>query len=518
VKKLNVGLFLLTLTILLIATVALSRQASTAGGFAIVSFEPEPRSLTAATNSIITLQFDKPVNPATINEDTFWAFGRWSGNKTGNYSLTNNNQTVTLAPSRPFSAGEQVMVIVANQIEADDGTPLRSAGYSYQFWIKSAVSDMQFSVIDTLSTRTTPGQHTRSYGGAATDLNNDGWLDLTIVNEDTADLRVFLNKADGTGLFNDFLVPPTPVNDRASPNETSDFDRDGFADIAVVNIDTNTVSILLGNGDGTFAPQQEINVGGAPRGIAVLDFDGDGDTDVVNTNSAGGGNLALLTNNGSGVFGAPAYVEGGITGEYSLAAADMNEDLILDLVVGGRSSSTMIVNTGSGNGTFSPVLPAQNAGGATWMINAGDVNGDGHEDVATANSDNNNGSILLGDGQGKLQPPASVPTDAFPLATDLGDIDGDGDLDWVTSSFIGDWNLFINNGGQQGGTPGTFSYLRDFEAPQAASCALFLDFDNDGDLDLALIDELADVVILTKNLSTPQLDLENYIPFLRSEE
>ncbi len=152
------------------------------------------------------------------------------------------------------------------------------------------------------------------------------------------------------------------------------------------------------------------------------------------------------------------------------------------------------------------------------MINAGDVNGDGHDDVASANSDQNNGSILLGDGLGNLQPPVTVPTDPFPLATDLGDIDGDGDLDWMTSSFFGDWNLFLNNGGQQGGNPGTFTYFRDFEAPAAASCSLFLDFDNDGDLDLALIDELADVVVLVKNLSTPELKLENYIPLIRNEE
>jgi hypothetical protein len=472
--------------------------------------------ITAPTTSSITLQFDKPVNPATISEDTFWAFGRWSGPAAGTYSLTNSNQTVTLMPSRPFSAGEQVMVIVSNQIEADDGTPLRSAGYSYQFWTKAAAGELDFETIDTLDTRTTPGQSTRSYGGSATDLNNDGWLDLTIVNEDTGDLRVFMNTADDSGLFNDFLVPPTPVNDRASPNETSDFNRDGFADIAVVNIDTNSVSILLGNGDGTFAPQQEITVGAAPRGIAILDVDGDGDTDIVNTNSSGSGNLSLLVNNGSGVFAAPVYFEGGAAGEYSLVAADMDEDAILDLVVGSRATAMMVVNKGNGDGTFTSLTPQSS--GATWMINAGDVNGDGHDDIASANSENNNGAILLGDGLGNLQAPATVPTDPFPLATDLGDIDGDGDLDWMTSSFSGDWNLFLNNGGQQGGTPGTFTFLQEFDALSAASCSLFLDFDNDGDLDLALIDELADKVILVRSNNTPPLQINNFLPFVQNDE
>ncbi len=411
------------------------------------------------------------------------------------------------------------MVILSNQIEAADGTPLRSQGYSYQFWTKAAVSDLDFSLIDTLDTRTMPGETSRAYGGTATDLDNDGWLDITIVNEDTGDLRVFMNKADGTGLFNDFLVPPSPVNDRASPNEASDFNRDGFADIAVVNIDTASVSILLGNGDGTFGPQQEITVGSAPRGIAVLDVDGDGDTDIVNSNSSGNGNLSLLINNGSGVFAAATFFEGGGNGEYALTAADMNEDFILDLIVGARASSTMVVNRGNGDGTFT-FASSQSSPGGTWMINFGDVNLDGHEDIATANSNNNTGSILLGDGLGNLQAPTTVSTDGFPLATDLGDIDGDGDLDWMTSSFFGDWMLFLNNGGQQGGQVGTFTFDQEFNAPQAASCSLFMDIDNDGDLDLALIDELADQVHIYKNNSTPPPPPTNFnfLPAVHNEE
>ncbi|MCH7491796.1 MAG: VCBS repeat-containing protein, partial [Gemmatimonadetes bacterium] len=131
-----------------------------------------------------------------------------------------------------------------------------------------------------------------------------------------------------------------------------------------------------------------------------------------------------------------------------------------------------------------------------WMLVCGDVNGDGHEDVATANSSNNNASILLGDGRGVLGSPQTVASDSFPLATDLGDLDGDGDLDWVTSSFGGDWWLYVNNGS------GGFTHTQTFPAPIAASDALLMDIDNDGDLDLGLIDELEDVVIIYKNSGT----------------
>jgi len=95
--------------------------------------------------------------------------------------------------------------------------------------------------------------------------------------------------------------------------------------------------------------------------------------------------------------------------------------------------------------------------------------------------------------------PTSYGTDPFTLSSDVGDLDGDGDLDWVTSSYQGDWRVFTNDG------DGTFTFSREFSAPTAASCALLFDFDNDRDLDIALIDELDDVVILMKNGPTLEI-------------
>jgi hypothetical protein len=467
---------------------------SLGGELVVVAVEPARHSVSALVSCPITVEFDQPINPSSVGPSTFGAFGRWSGPVHGVYTLTNGNQTVTLDPDHDFFFGEQVMVILSHDLRAAEGAPLRSAGYSWQFWTAAAPAAREFSTFDTLSTRTVPTESTRAYGGIATDLNNDGFADLTIVNEDTADLRVFLNLADGTGAYADFIEPTFPVNDRASPSEPADFDGDGFADICVANINTNSVSILLGNGDGTYGPQQEITVGAAPRGIAVLDVDGDGDVDIANTNSASS-NVSILTNDGSGGFGSPAFYDGGGLGEWALAAADMNDDGILDLVVGARTSQTIVVNTGNGDGTFS-VGSSQSSGGAVWMLVCGDVDGDGDEDVAAVNSSSNNGAILRGDGTGNLSAPEIYLTDPFPLATDLGDLDGDTKLDWVTSSFGGDWWVFMNDG------DGTFTFDQERPAPQAASCSLLVDIDNDADLDLALVDELADVVILAKNSSS----------------
>lgn len=392
------------------------------------------------------------------------------------------------------------MVIVANTIQANDGTPFRSSGLSYQFYVRAAEQpNLNLVAIDSLTTRTVPSESSRAYGGFATDLNEDGWMDITIVNEDTADLRTFLNRADSTGLFEPFLTPPAPVNDRASPSEPSDFNRDGHADVCVVNIDTNSVSVLLGRGDGTFHPQQEITVGSVPRGIAVLDVDGDGDTDIVNSN-LGTSNIALMLNDGNGVFGKATFFDAGANGEWSLAAADMDNDNLLDIVVGAQNSQRILVNKCNGDGTFSFSSSTQ-SGGRTWMLSCGDLNGDGNNDVASVNSSNNNATILMGDGSGGLAPPSPYATDNFPLAIDLGDFDGDGDLDLISSSFAGDWLLFTNDGA------GNFSLDQELFAPVAASCSLAVDIDNDRDLDLVLVDELEDVIIIMQNgglTATPQ--------------
>jgi len=463
-----------------------------AGTLAVSSLEPAARSMTAERNDVIAVTFDRPVNPATVlPRDTFWAFGRWSGPVDGTFSFADGNQTVILTPTRPLSAGENVMVILSSSLAAMDGSPLRDEGYSYQFWVTSSSASLEFTEVDRMTTRTTPGQSSQAYGGFATDLDADGYPDITIVNEITDDLRVFMNTGDGSGLFDPFMTPTVPVGNTPSPSEPSDFNRDGLADVAVANIVGDSVSVLLGSGDGTFLPQQQIVTGGDARGVAVLDVDGDGDTDIA-VNSGPAGDFALLLNNGSGVFGAPQQFGSGNSSPRGLGAGDMNEDGILDLVVGSFGADTVAVWIGNGDGTLTSQGPRP-AGGQVWMLVIGDVDGDLHEDVSSANSFDDNGAILLGDGAAGLAAPAIYATDPFTLATDLGDLDGDGDLDWILASFTGDWSLYLNDG------DGSFTFDREFPSSAAASCSLMVDMDNDGDLDLALIDEIEDEVIVLHN-------------------
>ncbi len=462
----------------------------------VTELSPRPNGLNAPIDTSIRIEFDRALDPSTVTSDNIGAFGRWSGPVGGSLQLIDANQTILFQPDTTFTSGDLVSVSLSGNLLAADGASLQAGGFSQQFWTRSQrVRNLSFTETAVMPT----GAPGRPYGGVATDLNNDGWLDITMVNEDSFDLKVFMNKADGSGTFHPYITPTTAIGRRASPSEPADFNADGNADLAIANINDDTVSIVLGNGDGTFMPQQTINVGDHPRGIAVLDFDGDGDVDVVNTNRFGS-TLSLIENTGNGVFdSSPVTIDAGLNGEWSLMAGDMNNDGLADLVVGDGDANQIRVLTSNGNGTFTPQA-IQDTGGRSWQLVLGDVNGDGNIDVASANAQNNNGAILMGNGDGTLGAATTYNVavmgsggNGFPLATDLGDLDGDGDLDWITSSFNGDWVVLENDGS------GNYSYSMELQAPDAASCSLMADFDNDGDLDLALVDELDNLVIIKRN-------------------
>jgi hypothetical protein len=407
----------------------------------------------------------------------------------GSITFSDGDSLLTWTPARPFAAGDRVLVLLSHDIRSDSGDPLRSAGYSFHYWTRTEAATLQYQETQRFSVRTSV-IGTRSYGGSAADFNGDLALDLAIVNEDTADLRIFLNSGDEHGRFDETMLAPIRLGRQASPSETADFDGDGKVDLCVANIRDNTITVLLGNGDGTFR-STFIAVGSGPRGITVLDADGDGDIDIVNTNS-GSDNLCILLNHGDGSFAAPVYFEGGGQGEWALDAADFDHDGILDLAVGLQVSQQVVIHHGVGDGSFAPGTP-RNCEGQVWQLNTGDVNGDGHTDVVVVNSNSDNAAVLTGDAAGRLGRASLYLPDAFALATDLGDLDGDGDLDWITSSFSGDWLLYRNNGA------GVFQRHLSIVAPSAASCALLFDTNRDGDLDIVLIDEIADMILVLEN-------------------
>jgi hypothetical protein len=474
-----------------ITVIAMFGAGPTLGQLAVTSTQPLINANNVSAASPIVVNFDRPVDTTTFTPGDFHVFARWMGRVNGSLAFSNNDTTATFTPTGPFAAGDVVTVFMSHDLRAADGSFLRQAGYTLMFTVGAAPSAGTFCHKTTFSDRTTSGGTTRIYGGLACDLNLDGAPDLTLINEVSGDLRTYLNRNDGSGLFQPMLAP-TSIPFESSPNEPADFNGDGFVDIVTSSNLTNQVTVAFGTGTGAWGSPTIINTGAYPRGIAILDHDGDGDMDMVvsirNTDS-----VSIFTNNGAGVFAAPVNMFSGGDGPYGIAAADMNNDGILDLVVGHTFSQTCVVLRGNGNGTFTQVS-TRSLGGTNWVIACGDVNNDRFMDVSTANAGSSNGSILKGNGDGTLQAAAVMSNGGHTTGTDLMDIEGDGDLDWLISAYgASRWYLYRNNG------TGTFSLLREFEAPGNPACSVSADFDRDGDIDLILLDETTDLCLVMIN-------------------
>lgn len=456
----------------------------------VESLSPVPNAISAPVAGPLVVRFDRALNRNSVGPGDLRVFGRWSGAAIGSITLSEDDKTLSFAPSRPFSAGELVTATIPEGAVLSGEGGAFSPGYTWSFWVAAAPADLTFNPVSTIEVRRDGESSIQTYGAYAGDLDGDGWSDLILPNERAGDLRIMMN--DRTGGYHDFTVLPVPDANEPSPNEGADFDGDGDIDFAVGNARGRFVAIYHGDGAGGLVHRQNLDAGGNVRGVCVLDLEGDGDPDLAATAFVGDA-VAIFVNDGTGAFSPGTPFDAG-GGEWSCAPGDVNGDGLMDLFIGSRGSLELAVMVSNGDGTFA-LSHLGSAGGDPWMLASGDMNGDGHVDAVAVNAATSSLSVSFGDGAGGLTPAALYPMDGFPLAVDLGDLDGDGDLDVVGSDFeTGEFVLFENRG------DGTLTRLpAQLAASVAASCAILHDRDNDGDLDITGVDEVQDLLILFEN-------------------
>jgi uncharacterized repeat protein (TIGR01451 family) len=267
----------------------------------------------------------------------------------------------------------------------------------------------------------------------AADLLGNGHVDLVVANSVDGTVEVFLGNGDGTFQSPEiYTLGATPAS-----VAVASLRGNGKLDIVTANPTNNTVSILLNNGDGTFTLQPALSTGSTdlgPTAVILADVNGDGKPDLITANISSG-TVSVFLGNGNGTFGSPQSFSTGGSGPISVAAGDVNGDGKADLVVANENSNTVSVLLGNGDGTFqtpqaSQILPVGSLPVSVALANLGN----GHLDIITANSGSNNVSVLLGNGKGMFQSAVNYATGTVPVAVLVADVNGDGKPDLITAN------------------------------------------------------------------------------------
>ena len=259
------------------------------------------------------------------------------------------------------------------------------------------------------------------------DFNGDGKVDLAATGAvpGATSLAILLGKGDGT-----FTAGPVyPGTTRGISMVAADFNRDGKMDLAILDDTGATLRVRFGNGDGTFQPPIATPVIGTV--LIAADFNGDGIVDLATTVAAfANGGIRILLGRGDGSFGAPITMPVA-DGAGAVVSADVNGDGVPDLVVQ-EGAGTVRVYTGKGDGTFlahgSPTVFDKGVGG----LAVADFNGDGRMDLVIASG--SSVSLALGNGDGTFAPPKSVPVGRSTSRLEIADVNGDGNLDVLVAT------------------------------------------------------------------------------------
>jgi len=252
------------------------------------------------------------------------------------------------------------------------------------------------------------------------------------------------------------------------------------------------VSVLLGNGNGTFQPQQTFPAGTGPASLAVAVLNGDGQLDLVvgNRNSS---TVNVLLGNGDGTFRAPVVLGTG-KDKYSVAVADLTGDGKLDIITTKELKDTVTVQLGNGDGTFEPGQSVAVGPGPTAVAVA-DLNGDGRPDLVTANSSGEDVSVLLGNGDGTFSEQETFAVGRSPRAVAVADLTGDGILDLVVANYNDDTVSVLLGKGD-----GTFLPQEVFPVGDKPYSVALADLTGDGRDDIVVANSASDTVSVLLNL------------------
>ena len=404
-----------------------------------------------------------PLNPRMPQRAPFAQRGTRASKSSAPLSNSSQASGLNFAPAVDYdSDGINSSVAVAD-LNGDGKPDLVVANYCYRYTNNSCTTPGEVGVLLGNGDGTFQPVIIYNSGGlnaysiAVADVNGDGKLDVVVTNASTDSVGVLLGNGDGT-----LQTAVVYRAGEATGIAVADVNGDGKPDLVVADLAGEVggyVDILLGNGDGTFQTAVPYDSGGwGPGSVAVADVNGDGKLDVAVANcaavnfycyDAGDGVVSILLGNGDGTFQTAVPYDSGGFQTSSIAVADVNGDDKPDLVAancGSHNNSncengTVGVLLGNGDGTFQPAVTYGSGGTDSSPVGlaVADVNGDGKLDVVVTNYYSNVG-VLLGNGDGTFQTVTFGSTGGDPVSVAVADVNGDGKPDLMLANSHGEAN------------------------------------------------------------------------------
>lgn len=256
-----------------------------------------------------------------------------------------------LVPLDPIPTGAESWSVVAADLNGDESIDLAVANFDTVGSVSILLGDGTGKFLDA-GRLPVPAFSTAITAG---DLDGDATVDLVVgdsQNEGGDTISVLIGVGDGT--FAPYVAYPAGSN----PNGVAigDIDADGYADVVVSNGNSNSISIFYGHGDGTLAPRVDYSVGEFPTAVKIADLDGDGWLDVLASEFGAGSpapSLVVMLGDGHGALSAPMHFGESLAFSFSIATGDLNGDGRLDVAIGVGNAGILDVMFGNGDGTFS---------------------------------------------------------------------------------------------------------------------------------------------------------------------